>query len=304
MRRLALVFATVCVPSLLVAASVDGLTSFTNGTVADADQVNDNFTILDDAVDDNHARLTALEALAIGKSSDLVVATSPTNPGSQIDIAAGALVLAPTSGGGLLLVEGISVSVDVTTSGAGGLDTGTLISPSWYDIWVISDGTTHDGLVVRNRNTPTFPAGTTHAVKVGAVRNTSSGTLRGFHQWGRDVYYSGRSTIVSDYNTASAWNQVDLGGAVPPEAYAALLSLQCDPPETVSISQSCQTSHDGGASNWNSVITRRAVVSGSDPLDRNRDAFEQPLSVPQTTWVRTGNNALANVGILGFRLRD
>jgi hypothetical protein len=51
-------------------------------------------------------------------------------------------------------------------------------------------------------------------------------------------------------------------------------------------------------------VAGTAVVSGSDPLDRNRDAFEQPLSVPQTTWVRTGNNALANVGILGFRLRD
>jgi hypothetical protein len=47
------------VPVWLAAGSVGTLTTFVNGTVADADQVNANFTAIATAVDDNDARLDA-----------------------------------------------------------------------------------------------------------------------------------------------------------------------------------------------------------------------------------------------------
>jgi hypothetical protein len=49
------------VPQALQASSVGALVSFDKGTVADADEVNANFATVQAAVDDNSARLDALE---------------------------------------------------------------------------------------------------------------------------------------------------------------------------------------------------------------------------------------------------
>ena len=57
---LALLAAT---PITVYAAAVTGLTIFTNGTIADADQMNANFSAVATAVDDNHVRVSTLEAI-------------------------------------------------------------------------------------------------------------------------------------------------------------------------------------------------------------------------------------------------
>jgi hypothetical protein len=57
---LALLAAT---PVTVYAAAVAGLTTFVNGTIADADQMNANFAAVATAVDDNHVRVNTLEAI-------------------------------------------------------------------------------------------------------------------------------------------------------------------------------------------------------------------------------------------------
>lgn len=57
---LALLAAT---PVTVYAAAVTGLTIFANGTIADADQMNANFSTVGSAVDDNHVRINTLEAI-------------------------------------------------------------------------------------------------------------------------------------------------------------------------------------------------------------------------------------------------
>jgi hypothetical protein len=64
MHRALVVVAAAAVPALLYAAAVGPLTPFVNGTVADADAVNANFAALRTAVDDNDARIVALETAA------------------------------------------------------------------------------------------------------------------------------------------------------------------------------------------------------------------------------------------------
>jgi hypothetical protein len=59
-RGALLLAAVVAVPVSLAASTVGSLVSFTNGTVADADEVNANFATLRDAVDDNQAQLDAM----------------------------------------------------------------------------------------------------------------------------------------------------------------------------------------------------------------------------------------------------
>lgn len=50
-------------PVSVYAAAVGGLTTFVNGTIADAGEMNANFAAVSTAVDDNHARISTLEAL-------------------------------------------------------------------------------------------------------------------------------------------------------------------------------------------------------------------------------------------------
>jgi hypothetical protein len=62
--RLALVLGLLAVaPTASHSGPVAGLTIFANGELADADEVNANFAIVESAVNDNDARITVLENL-------------------------------------------------------------------------------------------------------------------------------------------------------------------------------------------------------------------------------------------------
>jgi hypothetical protein len=54
--------AAICLPLAVLAGPVGSLTTFSNGTVADANEVNANFSAIRTAVDDNDSRITSLEA--------------------------------------------------------------------------------------------------------------------------------------------------------------------------------------------------------------------------------------------------
>jgi hypothetical protein len=69
-------------PVALSAASVTGLNAFVNGTVADADAVNANFSAVQIAVDDNDARLDALETAPGLASCRRVIAADRTFTGT------------------------------------------------------------------------------------------------------------------------------------------------------------------------------------------------------------------------------
>ena len=51
------------VPVAVYAGAITGLNTFVKGEVADADQVNENFSALQAAVDDNNGRITTIEGL-------------------------------------------------------------------------------------------------------------------------------------------------------------------------------------------------------------------------------------------------
>lgn len=62
--------------SSAISGQVNGLTTFTNGTTADATQVNANFNIIRTAVNDNDTRITALEG-AGAPGGGIIVAGGP-----------------------------------------------------------------------------------------------------------------------------------------------------------------------------------------------------------------------------------
>jgi hypothetical protein len=73
------VAAAVLAPATLLAGSVTLPSTFANGTVADADAVNANFSAIETAVDDNDTRLATLEAaVASLQSADTVLEYAQT----------------------------------------------------------------------------------------------------------------------------------------------------------------------------------------------------------------------------------
>ena len=61
--RVALLLVLAIVPTAVYAGQVTGLVSFVNGTIADANQVNGNFSTIAAEVNDNDGRVQSLEPL-------------------------------------------------------------------------------------------------------------------------------------------------------------------------------------------------------------------------------------------------
>jgi hypothetical protein len=126
-------------------------------------------------------------------------------------------------------VLGLSVSAAITASGANGLDTGTEAISTWYNVFVIWNGTSAACLLSVSATAPTLPGSYVNFVRVGAVRNDGSGNF-----W-RTLQYGRRAQVVIGTNptsvpvitsgstgspTTPTWTSVAVGSFVPPTASA------------------------------------------------------------------------------------
>lgn len=68
-------------------------------------------------------------------------------------------------------------TVDISTTGANALDTGTATSNTWYYVYVIKNPSTNTtaGLFSASSSSPTMPSGYTKKRRIGSVRYTPSG---------------------------------------------------------------------------------------------------------------------------------
>lgn len=156
-----------------------------------------------------------------GNVKGLIVQPNGAAASSKIDITADELWL-KASGLGYLATS-VSLTVDITTSGANGLDTGAEAASTWYYAWVIYDGTTVAGLLSASSTAPTLPANYTYKALVGCVRNNGSSNFVSFYQAGRDVIFA--DTVIGNAKTyASSWNVISgadltaFQAAIPPIA--------------------------------------------------------------------------------------
>ncbi len=122
---------------------------------------------------------------------------------------------------------GLSVTADITVSGAGGLDTGTETNSTWYHVWAIWNGSTPTGLLSLSATAPTMPAGYVNKAYVGAVRNDASGNFWRMIQTGRraQIITGTGPTLPPALITGSSgnvgtptWTPVSVSNFVPPTA--------------------------------------------------------------------------------------
>lgn len=164
------------------------------------------------------------------------ISRNVTNPAYQLDIAA-CNCRNDANDGDIVYSGG---TVDITASGANGLDTGSEAANTWYSVWVIWNPTTQAaaGLLSASMTSPTLPGGYTKKRRVGVIRNDASSNFLAFSQVigegrVREYHYDEVSEAALEVLTsgsATSWTDVDLSSLVPPVTELALLlaAYSCD----------------------------------------------------------------------------
>lgn len=93
----------------------------------------------------------------------------------------------------------VSVTANPATSGANGLDTGTLAANTWYSVWVIYNGTTTAALLSTSATAPTMPSGYSYKARVGWVRSNATPALLQTLQMDRRTQYVIDGTVLTDF---------------------------------------------------------------------------------------------------------
>lgn len=146
--------------------------------------------------------------------SNLVVKNNVTNPTYQVDINADGGKLSNSTGNPIVFTT-IDITVDITASGANGLDTGAEAGSTWYHIWAISNGSITAGLLSLSATAPTMPSGYTYKAYVGAVYNNASSNFLTFYQINNRIRCSSGSVGSLTSTTAAA---IDLSTLIPSTA--------------------------------------------------------------------------------------
>ena len=135
---------------------------------------------------------------------------------STVTVTAGELSLKST-GGVAVTASTVSVTANITNSGANGLDAPSEASSTWYYIWVIRNSTTSTvaALLSTSSTAPTMPAGYDQKALVSAVRNDSGSDFVNFNQYGSEYYYARWLTIGTGDVGTGAWVSIDTTASVP-----------------------------------------------------------------------------------------
>jgi hypothetical protein len=109
-----------------------------------------------------------------GTSKNLIIQNGGT-PDNQVSVTADEVMLENASGGAAR-VSNISLTISTGTSGANGLDAGSIASNTFYSVWVIYNGTVISGLLSLSATSPALPGGYTYSARVGWVRTGAAST--------------------------------------------------------------------------------------------------------------------------------
>lgn len=92
-------------------------------------------------------------------------------PNTKIDVLADAVTILSASAP--IYRTAVSVVINATVNGANGLDTGSLAISTWYNVFLIDNGTAVAGLASLSATAPTMPSGYTFKCRVGAMNTVN-----------------------------------------------------------------------------------------------------------------------------------
>lgn len=150
---------------------------------------------------------------AQGVFRDVSVYNNAANPAYQLDIPSGEV--GDIDGKGTIKVGG-TLTLDITASGANGLDTGAEANSTWYYIYLIKDPTTGTvaSLLSTSPTSPTMPGSYSEKRLIGAVYNDGSGNFREFRQQDRRVTYIDTLSVYSGAANTN-WQALAFASLIP-----------------------------------------------------------------------------------------
>ncbi|MCT9127503.1 DUF2612 domain-containing protein [Cupriavidus gilardii] len=149
---------------------------------------------------------------------------------AKIRITADEVVVTTALGGAPIRLANVNKTINIATTGAGGMDTGASPVSTWVAIYLIYNPSTGvSALLGYNTGSnvapevyagANMPAGYTASALVSIVATNPSGQLKPFIQRDRKVAFAGIG-VFNSTTDASSFQPISLVGAVPPNAKTA-----------------------------------------------------------------------------------
>lgn len=117
--------------------------------------------------------------------------------------------------GRVMTLNSVDVSIDITASGANGLDTGSEANSTAYNVFVIADEDHNHAGILSTSAAPSLPSGYTHWRKVGEAYNDSGGDLVLFHRVDDEVWFEDPQTVYTGQSLTTSYVSHNLPSAVP-----------------------------------------------------------------------------------------
>jgi hypothetical protein len=202
-----------------------------------------------------------------------------------------------------MVLSTVSVTADITASGANGLDTGAEANSTWYYGWVIAkaDGT-KAALLSTSSSAPTMPSGYTYKALVSAVRNNSGGNFIAYRQFGNRVYYEGAQNALTSTTITTVETTLSVASQVPSIASAIDINVNGDVQGSGGVfSASLRLRYISGSNFFS--IDAQSSNGGTGNVNGSRE-FPNVSQQVFYNWSNVTNlNAhLVLIDVLGFRL--
>lgn len=205
-----------------------------------------------------------------------LAATWATN--ATATITADELIVEDTSNNSARIVS-LSVTVNIGSAGANGLDTGAEAANTIYYLWVIrksSDGTVA-GLISASSSAPTMPSGYDQKALVSCVGNNNSSNFIAFHQKGPVYTFDAWASMATGNVGTGAWTSIDMTPAnmtTNPGFVPSALSTLCFGVYGGSAAINIMMTNDNTVSSAVSTMDRNKTVISSTTADSNPWQFD------------------------------
>lgn len=192
----------------------------------------------------------------------------------------------------------VNLPVNTGTSGAGGLDTGSLAASTWYFLYLIYNGTTVNTLMSASATAPTLPGGYTFITgPIGTFRLDGSVHIIGFQQYNRSWQYRVGQNLSQLPSLASGSSGSPSTPTFTSTAWATIAP-------SIITKMNLQV-YSLGASQV--VIAPNnsygAINTSSQPPGVNIAAVQTLVSlIPESANVFYASNGTGGVNVLGFEL--
>lgn len=194
------------------------------------------------------------------------------------------------------LARSVSVTLDISTSGAGGLDTGSESANTWYYVWVIYNGSIVSVIASASSTSPTLPSGYTFKVRAGAVRNDASSNLYRTIQYGKNAQYvigtnptemiAIDSSVTADISTPIA--AIGVGAVVPATASRVRGVLS-------TVAGRACAAPNGNYGAYNSTTNPPPVSINPDTSRPANTPFDFVLESTNIYWASNSSNGRLNI---------